>query len=154
MFFTFNQKYRLSEIIRFFLAILFIYTGATKLFDYSSFYDNLYNNPLIKSRLLTNFLSIGVPILEFIVGSLLLYPKKKLLGITGAIGLLSLFTIYILGILFLSPYTPCSCGGIISLLSWHQHLYFNLGCIAIGLLGLYLMKNNKLKNQAEITDKI
>ncbi|PKD18404.1 hypothetical protein APR41_04435 [Salegentibacter salinarum] len=154
MFFTYHQKYRLSEIIRFFLAILFIYTGATKLFDYSSFYDNLYNNPLINSRLLTNFLSIGVPILELIVGSLLLYPKKKLLGMIAAMGLLNLFTIYILGILFLSPYTPCSCGGIISLLSWHQHLYFNLGCIAIGLLGLYLMKNNKLKNQAEITDKI
>jgi hypothetical protein len=42
----------------------------------------------------------------------------------------------------LSPYLPCSCGGLIEALSWRQHIFFNLAVMAISLL-LFINKNKK-----------
>lgn len=33
---------------------------------------------------------------------------------------------------------PCSCGGVIALLSWKQHIAFNLFFLSLAVIGIYL----------------
>ena len=49
-------------------------------------------------------------------------------------------------ILIYSPYVPCSCGGIVSALSWTQHLILNIG---LTLACLFAMLNEKIKPQLD-----
>jgi putative oxidoreductase len=37
---------------------------------------------------------------------------------------------------------PCSCGGVISSMSWKQHLVFNVHCIAINIVAINLFKRD------------
>lgn len=46
------------------------------------------------------------------------------------------FTMYAAGIVFITPYTPCSCGGIITLLSWQEHQMFNIVLIVLALIAI------------------
>jgi len=39
---------------------------------------------------------------------------------------------------------PCTCGGIISKMSWKQHLGFNALFILVGLIGIIKTKKNSL----------
>ncbi|MDO6433061.1 hypothetical protein Q4E93_20805 [Flavitalea sp. BT771] len=38
---------------------------------------------------------------------------------------MSIFTVYITYMVELRTDRPCTCGGIISQMNWHQHMYFN-----------------------------
>jgi len=53
---------------------------------------------------------------------------------------------YVAGIVFISPYTPCSCGGIITLLSWPEHLLFNIGLIVLALIAIRFLRGGVNKN--------
>jgi hypothetical protein len=49
-----------------------------------------------------------------------------------------LFTGYTMAIVFFAPYRPCSCGGVISLLSWEQHLALNILLLLLAVLIIVL----------------
>jgi hypothetical protein len=56
-----------------------------------------------------------------------------------------LFTGYIFIMLKYSSYLPCSCGGVLSNMSWKQHFVFNLAFSALALAGI-LIQNGMSKN--------
>jgi methylamine utilization protein MauE len=65
-------------------------------------------------------------------------PKTRLLGLYASFSLMTMFTAYIIAILRFSEFIPCSCGGVLSHMSWIQHLWFNVAFIFFALTGIIL----------------
>jgi hypothetical protein len=78
----------------------------------------------------------------------LISPGTRLFGLYSSISLLTLFTGYL--VVMIKSYTtlPCTCGGVISEMTWPQHLLFNLGFIILGCVGIRLQTKmtNDTKN--------
>ena len=125
--------------------VVFAFTGLTKLMEGDRFFNNLNNSPILPDMVwLSYIISWVIPTLEIVLALLIAIPKTRLKGFYGALGLMMAFTIYVTVIVFISPYAPCSCGGIITLLSWPQHLIFNGGLIILALVAIRFLK--KIKN--------
>ncbi|MFI8378863.1 MauE/DoxX family redox-associated membrane protein [Leeuwenhoekiella sp. NPDC079379] len=75
--------------------------------------------------------------LKYSLAALLLVSKTRRLGLLGSAVLMSVFTVYIAGMMLFIPELPCSCGGIINDLTWSQHLLFNLVFTALAIYGSY-----------------
>ncbi|MBV4357326.1 MauE/DoxX family redox-associated membrane protein [Pinibacter aurantiacus] len=130
-----------SEIIAAILVLLFAYTAIQKYIDHNTFLLTLKDSPLFHH--IAGLISWIVPITEFGVVSLLLFPTLRKTGLFLAALLLASFTLYIGYMLIFIPNLPCSCGGIISLLSWKQHLVFNIFFTSLATYGWYDIKSNK-----------
>lgn len=139
-------KTKLEFIIRFLFIVLFLYAAVSKLIDYGKFYNDLLNSPLFGYSIIARFISIVVPLLEIGVSGLLISGKYLKTGWYLVFLLMFLFSIYIGGILVFSENLPCSCGGIISELSWKEHLIFNVGLTLLTGLGIYLNRNDEYNN--------
>lgn len=130
----------LKSVSRLGIAItifLFTYTGLSKLI-----YLSVFQIDLSKSVLIPQFwakpLSFLIPLAEVLVAIGLITQKYFTISLKGAIILFLLFTLYITFIYFFSPDIPCSCGGIISDLSWIQHLMLNILILTLLLIALNL----------------
>jgi hypothetical protein len=110
---------------------------------------------------MANLASWILPLSELAVALLLVWHRTRLTGLYGAMGLMLLFTGYTLAIVFFAPYMPCSCGGVISLLSWEQHLVLNVALLLLALMAIVLHypngktsngshSNKSIKNQVNI----
>ncbi|MCM4161594.1 hypothetical protein FHG64_06245 [Antarcticibacterium flavum] len=139
------HKYQLIgvEAICIFFIILFMYAGLTKLLDGSTFYANILNIPQLEDKTIASIVSIIIPLLEIIAALLIVWPKTRLKGLYVVFGLFIVFTGYLFWIIFLSPYTPCSCGSILTLLSWNQHLLLNVICMGLVIIGITFLKKKK-----------
>lgn len=138
-----QMNIKILDWITYLFIALFIYTAASKLMTLSAFEKVLSKVPLIGN--FSHFIAWTVPVLELVIGALLIIPFTKKLGLYAALGLMLVFTAY-LGYMFLSMPAedlPCSCGGVVSLLSWQQHIWFNLGFVGLGITGLILYKKQK-----------
>lgn len=106
--------------------------------------------PLLRPFVAT--LAWAIPVSEIAVSLLLFLPRHRLLGLYASLGLLVLFTLYLAFMLLYSPHLPCSCGGVISHLSWPAHLLFNAFFIGMNVIAIWLNKppfrSNILYNQA------
>ena len=135
------------------LIFLFAYTAISKLnpFSYTTpfTWENFklinvtaFQGTMAKSPVLRPYvteLSYAIPIAEILVCLLLLFNKTKTAGYYLSLLLLSLFTGYIIYILQkYGTMLPCSCGGVVSLLSWKQHLLFNIFFILITVRAIYI----------------
>ena len=140
--------------INYFLIFLFAYTAVSKLtlFSYSGpfswenfkFIDvSAFEGAMFKSPVLRPYvheLAWMIPSIEIATCVLLLFRKTKIVGYYLSLLLLTLFTAYIIYILKAYPHNlPCVCGGVISLMSWTQHLIFNYFFIVITVRAIYLM---------------
>lgn len=132
-----------QEIIVSIFVLIFVYAALTKLIEGDRFYNNLNNSPIFESSFFASTLSWLIPFLEIVVSLFVIKPKTRIIGLYGALGLMLVFTTYVGGIVFYSPYIPCSCGGVISLLSWPQHLILNICLLALAILGILLYKKRK-----------
>ncbi len=132
----------LSIVLTYTLIIIFLYTAITKLMDYDTFLNEIQRSPLLPYSL-TPFIAYAVIFIEFGICILLLVERTNTFGILLSGGLLFLFTIYITMILLFSPYVPCSCGGIISQLSWTAHLILNISLILFCGYIIYTIKKVK-----------
>lgn len=141
------QKHRIliSEIISILFIMLFVYTGFSKLMEGNTFHNNLINSPFAHVKSKAGFISWVIPLLEIIVAILLLFRKTRLKGLYGSLGLMMIFTAYVIGILFFSPYEPCSCGGVIALLSWNQHFIFNIIWVIMAISAIVLLRESSAK---------
>ncbi len=131
------------EAIALLFIILFTYAGLTKLMEGHLFYDNIRNSPILGGETMASLASWMVPLAELAVAMLLIWKKTRLMGLYGAMGLILLFTGYTIAIVFFAPYRPCSCGGVISLLTWDQHLVLNMGLLLLALLAILLSPKHK-----------
>lgn len=138
----------IMEIIAFLFIILWIYAAFSKLFAYETFKLQLSKSPFLTD--LSVPIAIGIPAIELIVAGMLLWKPLRIWGLYVSLFLMVLFTIYIIAILNFSHYIPCSCGGIISRLSWKQHLLFNVILVTLNIIVILSrpeLQKRKAQNQ-------
>lgn len=128
-----------SEIIASLLILLFAYTAFEKYIDHNVFLFTLQSAAI--PHTIANFLSWAIPITEFAIVCLLLFPMLRKIGLLCSAVLLTVFSLFIVYMLLFSPTVPCSCGGFVSYLSWKQHLLFNILFILLAIYGWYSMKS-------------
>ncbi len=124
------------------LAALFAYAGVSKLLDYQTFNIQLSQSPFISN--FSYLYALLLPCIEIITSLGLVFHHFKYYALLVSLFLLSLFTCYIIAMLHFSHYIPCSCGGVISSLTWQQHIVFNLFFIGISLTALYIIQHQNI----------
>jgi uncharacterized membrane protein YphA (DoxX/SURF4 family) len=124
------------EIISSLFIVLFLYAALSKLFDYEKFSIQIGQSPLLTG--FGNTIPWLVILLEITVCIFLIWRKFRLAGFLGAFSLMVMFTAYVVAILNFSSFIPCSCGGVLEKLGWHEHLLFNSFFTLLSLLGVLL----------------
>lgn len=124
------------DIAAYSLCFLFVYAGTAKLFKLDLFQFQLQAYPWLRHAART----IGwlVPLTELGVAALLLTPKGRKWGLIASLALMLIFTIYLICMVAGGDHLPCTCGGVISSLSWNQHIWFNILFIVLAATGLYI----------------
>lgn len=123
--------------------LLFLYTGISKVMSHRYFVLTMEKTPL---RNYAELLAIAVPAVELVIGAALLIPlfiyrpRLRTWGLYGYTILMAIFTGYVWYMLKVWPSLPCTCGGIIQLMNWHQHLYFNAVFTILGVLAIWFNK--------------
>jgi uncharacterized membrane protein YphA (DoxX/SURF4 family) len=141
------KKATIIEIISISFIILFLYTGISKLMEYAVFKEQIANSPILKP--IASRIAWMLPLSEFIAAILLFVPALRLKGLYMSLIMMILFTGYVIAILNFSKELPCSCGGIIALLSWKQHLILNSLFVALAITGIIVQKGlQKLNGQS------
>ncbi|MCH7408137.1 hypothetical protein MM239_01915 [Belliella sp. DSM 111904] len=137
--------YTIAKICSWILAMVFIYTAVSKVYDWEGTKRSLYNQ--VFPIWLADILLYVLPPIEIIIAVLLLLNHTTKLGLRLSIILMTLFTGYIsLIILGVFERVPCSCGGIISTLGWGEHLVFNIILLFIALLGLFSCRTSRVNS--------
>ncbi|WP_416171535.1 MauE/DoxX family redox-associated membrane protein [Algoriphagus boritolerans] len=81
-------------------------------------------------------ITIWLPVIEFVATITLLIPSFRRSGFILSIILMSAFTGYVAWVwLGFTERMPCTCGEIISSLTWGQHLILNLVFLGISVVG-------------------
>jgi len=90
---------------------------------------------------LKSILVYALPLTEAAAATLLFIPRYRQAGLYASFILLTLFSVYI-GLILSHAFgrVPCSCGGILSHLPWGIHLVFNLACLLITTIAIYLRR--------------
>jgi uncharacterized membrane protein YphA (DoxX/SURF4 family) len=139
-----NKKATIIETIIVLYTILFLYTGISKLMDYSTFKEQIATSPILEP--ISKPIAIILPWMEFAIVALLIVPRWRLKGLYSSLVIMTVFTIYIIAILLFNQNIPCSCGGVLEQLSWGQHIIFNSVFMTIAIIGIVLEKQRKRIN--------
>jgi uncharacterized membrane protein YphA (DoxX/SURF4 family) len=131
----------ISDIISALLLLLFLYTSLSKLADYETFRNVLRASPLLQP--VAGQIAWLLPVSELVIAMLLFIPRLRLKGLYAAFILISLFTLYLIYMIVFTPNLPCNCGGVLKMLNWPQHIFFNLFFILLSLVGILLYKRIK-----------
>lgn len=133
-----QNKQIIVDIIIYLFVALFIYTAASKIMTYEKFSVMLHRSVLIGAY--SSTIAWFVPTIEIIISTLLIIPATKKIGLIASLGLMLVFTIYLIYMVNSGSKLSCTCGGFISTLSWKQHIWFNIGLIILAVTGLKLYK--------------
>lgn len=136
---------RVIDLVAVLYIMLFAYTAVAKFTDFNRFLTTLTLSPLVKEY--ATLIAYTIPILELLIVVLLAIerpigktPIRKIGLIAGAILMFS-FSVYI--VLMFALYgnkLPCSCGGIMSALSWGEHLVVNMLFVTLAIWAVRLYK--------------
>jgi len=121
------------------LILLFTYTALNKLSNLEAFRFVLSSASGVGH--LAGIISTGIPITELVISLLLFFKSTRLTGLYASLVTLSIFTIYIVSLLLFSSKLPCSCGGVLSAMTWSQHIVFNLFFMAAAFMGIRILKH-------------
>lgn len=127
-----------AEIISYFFVILFGYTGIAKLMEIHSFKDQLVSSPILGQ--LAGLITWGLPIGELALAIALFIPALRLKALYATCILMTLFTGYVIAILFMDNHLSCSCGGIIEELTPKQHVVFNSACVILSVVAIVALR--------------
>jgi putative oxidoreductase len=140
-----KKRQWLLEIISGLLALLFIYTAASKLMDFRQFQKEINNQTFPKA--LDPILIYGLPTLELLSAGMLLIARWRIAGYWIYIVLMTLFTSYVSLVTFhFYDRVPCSCAGVFRLMGWPAHLVFNFVITILAAWGLSLATEEKIIN--------
>lgn len=124
----------IAETIIFLLILMWVYTFASKIFDFDTF------NRQIKGAYV---LSAGGSVLPYLLEAvhiviviLLINKNWRRLGILTSLSVLIIYTAYLIYILKFAPSIPCSCIAVLRGMNWNDQLYFNFIALAINIIGL------------------
>jgi len=122
------------------LIMLFLYASLSKIIHPKTLIHDMYNQPF--PAWLAGILVIAVPGAEILISLALIFDRTRRIGLWASLSLMALFTGYAASILLhFFPYVPCGCGGILRMLSWPQHLVFNLFFLGVSLAGILLTRH-------------
>lgn len=133
------------EIISALFILLFLYTAINKTSDIQSTVNVIKRAPLISLFPVT--MAWAIVIIEYVITILLFLPNTKKTGLYFSLGLMTVFTLFIGYMKLFIPKLPCSCGGVISQMTWNQHLIFNLIFTTLAIIGILLYRT---RNKSEI----
>jgi uncharacterized membrane protein YphA (DoxX/SURF4 family) len=125
-------------MICYLFILLFLYTATSKLLTFRSF-----EHVLGQSVLIGNYNTVVawlIPTIEIVIGILLIVPKTKRIGLISSLVLMIIFTAYLIYMVNSGSRLPCRCGGIISGLSWKNHIIFNFALVALAALGVSIFR--------------
>jgi len=148
------KKLIIVDIISSLFIILFLYTGIYKMLDLNHFKGALSKSPLLKN--IFGEVAYTLPPLEILVALFLLIPffvhqpRLRNWGLYSSSVMMTVFTLYIGYMLAFRSDRPCTCGGIISQMNWHQHLYFNTMFTFLAFLAIWL-NNKQFKQNSQCT---
>lgn len=127
------------------LILLWVYAASSKLLSFGLFQAQMRNQAL--PLFLRESLAYFLPPLEFILAALLVIPRWRLAGFYLSLITLLCFDFYV-GMVITGRLgnAPCSCGGIISLLSWKEHFLFNCFFIILIIISLCLQRRERSSN--------
>lgn len=132
----FINKKLVVDLICYAFFFLFLYASTSKLIDYEKSELQMSKSPII-----TDFASVLVwlvPCLEIIIAIMLVIRRTVMFALYASLALMSLFTAYIVAILYFTDTVPCSCGGVLEKMGWGEHLVFNLFFIVLSVTGIVL----------------
>lgn len=139
------KRTRLLECVVLLLIVLWTYTAFSKLFAYPATVLQLQHMPFIAPA--AAFAGWFIPAVEIIIAVLLVVTNYRKAGLWASLILISIFTFYLAFAMGAGKKLPCSCGGIISTLSWTGHLVFNSGIALLTAMALlqqhYLFKRRQ-----------
>lgn len=136
-----KSRTSLIYIICILLIMLWIYTAVSKLMDFAQFRSQLSRQAFISDY--AGLFAWLLPLIELIAAILLMLSITRKAGLLLSFSLMAVFTAYIGMIAFgIVEKTACSCGGVLSMLGFKEHFWFNLFFLVLSALGLYL--NSKI----------
>lgn len=127
----------LIEIASFLLIILFVYTGISKLIEHNKFQIVLYATGFF-SKSQSHFFAYAVPVIECCIAFALMIPASRVAGLAVSTLLMGGFSLYIALMLLFAAKLPCACGGVMSSMTWHQHLIFNAAFTLMSFIAYFL----------------
>jgi hypothetical protein len=139
----------INDFSRFLIILLFVYTGCSKLLGYEVFVNQLSQFAFLKKY--AGFVAVSLSLLEIAVGLLIAINQTQTFGWWLSSVLMTSFTIYVLMMLLSRNHLPCTCCGVISSMTWRQHLIFNIFFMCLSWLALY--NYYQLKNKIISTNK-
>ncbi|MBB5436938.1 putative membrane protein YphA (DoxX/SURF4 family) [Pedobacter sp. AK017] len=122
------------ELIAFSCALLFFYAAVDKLIGFELFKTQLGKSPLLLG--MSAWLAWAVPAGELLICALLLFKPTRILGFYAFFFQMMAFAFYLIALLNFSFYVPCSCGLLISSLSWPWHVAFNIAFALLAAIGI------------------
>ncbi|RVT98482.1 hypothetical protein EOD41_16980 [Mucilaginibacter limnophilus] len=119
------------------LLLVFLYTAMSKLLNFEEFRGQMQKQPF--SPTVRELVVWTIPPVEILTAALLAYEKTRRTGFSLATGLLVGFTAYI-GLILTGRFgrIPCTCGGVISAMSWPVHFAFNMFLLLVSSTGIYI----------------
>jgi uncharacterized membrane protein YphA (DoxX/SURF4 family) len=123
------------------LASLFAFTAYEKIMDHKRFMNGIAKVEIIGE--LAFLISWTIPIIEVLIAAMLLVPQTLRIGLWCFLGMMTIFSVYILIALIWASKLPCHCGGVIETLSWTEHLWFNIAFILLSLAAIRLDRIKK-----------
>lgn len=132
------------QIICILLIMLWVYTAISKLIDF-----DLFKVQLSRQAIISEYVGIFVwflPLIELKAALLLMFAITRKTGLLVSFFLMAVFTGYIGVVAFeIIEKSSCSCGGVLSQLSFKDHFLFNLFFLILAGLGVYLNSKNDLE---------
>jgi hypothetical protein len=135
-----KTKEIIVDIISYLFIFLFIYTAYSKGMDQETFAKSLGRYSLMESY--ADQIAWLVIAAEVVVSGLLLFPKTRRLGLTASLILMLTFTTALLIMVFTIDTQFCSCGGVLNSMGAKEHIWFNIGFIALAIIGIMISKKS------------
>lgn len=137
------------EAITALLLLLWIYTGLNKLIHYDKFSFEAGRSPFLQH--IAPLVAVMIPAGELVIAALLIFRRTRVAGLYASLFLMTLFTGYVYVMLHYAYDLPCSCGGIIELLTWEQHLVVNLIVTLLTAIAILLQSRLTMLNKQSIS---
>lgn len=126
------------------IILLFSYTAISKFLNQYRFVFQMKLSPFSLVKGYASFWGWLIPLIEVCIVLGLCFHKIQKAALYLSLGLLSIFEIYIIGMLMTGLKLPCACGGVIAFMSWKVHVLFNFLFITINIIGIRLLRKEQL----------
>lgn len=134
-----KHREKLIQVITISFILLWSYAAFSKLADMDKSRSEMLNQ--VFPTWMADVFYWLIPTIELGLCVLLVLTKTKLAGLYGSLILMISFTLYIAIVMTgIFGRIPCSCGGILSNMSYGTHLIFNLFFVALALLAIIIVK--------------